>query len=141
MTGHLVDVHAHFVTAEYAAAATAAGHAEPDGMPGWPGWDPDTHLRLMDQWGIGVAMLSVSSPGVHFGDDQAARVLARTVNDYGAGIRRDHRDRFGHFASLPLPDVQGALAEAAYALDELGSDGVAIETSAGGRYLGDKSYE
>jgi hypothetical protein len=120
----MIDVHAHFVTPEYAAAARAAGHTSPDGMPGWPDWDPDTHLRLMDEWDIAVAMLSVSSPGVHFGDDQAARALARTVNEYGTGIRWEHRDRFGHFASLPLPDVQGALAETAYALDELGSDGV-----------------
>lgn len=134
----MIDVHAHFVTAGYAAAARAAGHNSPDGMPWWPDWDPDTHLRLMDQWDIAVAMLSVSSPGIHFDDDQAARVLARTVNEYGASLRGD---RFGHFASLPLPDVEGALAEAAYALDELGSDGVTIETSAGGRYLGDKSYE
>src|SRR5205823_12202954 len=50
-------------------------------------------------------------------------------------------DRFGHFASLPLPDVDGALAELARALDELGSDGVAIETNANGVYLGDARYQ
>ncbi|WP_197535756.1 hypothetical protein [Rhodococcus opacus] len=35
----LVDVHAHFVTDRYIAAARAAGHHQPDGMPGWPNWN------------------------------------------------------------------------------------------------------
>ncbi|WP_410597290.1 amidohydrolase family protein [Amycolatopsis sp. lyj-23] len=136
----LVDVHAHFLTRDYVDAAIAAGHGSPDGMPGWPTWDVAAHLELMDRWGIAVSLLSISSPGVHFGDDAAARKLARHVNDTGAEVRRAHPDRFGHFASLPLPDVDGALAELAYAVDELGCDGVTIETNAGGRYLGDPSF-
>ena len=137
----LIDVHAHFLTARYVAAARAAGHTHPDGMPDYPRWDPAEHLKLMDQWGIRTAVLSISSPGTHFGDDIAARTLTRHVNDIGAAHKRTHPDRFGHFSSLPLPDVEGSLAEAAYALDELGSDGVAIETNAHGRYLGDKSFK
>lgn len=54
---------------------------------------------------------------------------------------REHPRRFGHFANLPLPDVDGALREIAYALDVLGSDGVAVETNANGRYLGDVLFE
>jgi predicted TIM-barrel fold metal-dependent hydrolase len=113
----LVDVHAHFLTDRYVAAARAAGHEKPDGMPGWPAWSADEHLRLMDQWNVETAFLSISSPGVHFGDDTAARLLAQHVNDAGAGLRRDHSDRYGHFASLPLPDVEGALVELSRALD------------------------
>ncbi|WP_410575401.1 amidohydrolase family protein [Amycolatopsis sp. cmx-4-61] len=136
----LVDVHAHFLTPEYVEAAIAAGHGHPDGMPGWPTWDAAAHLELMDRWSIAVSMLSISSPGVHFGDDAAARKLARHVNDTGAEVRRAYPDRFGHFASLPLPDVDGALAELTYAVDELGCDGVTIDTNAGGRYLGDPAF-
>jgi len=58
-------------------------------------------------------------------------------NDFGAYVVRNHPDRFGHFASLPLPDVDGALEALTYALDELGSDGVAIESNNDGLYLGD----
>lgn len=137
----LVDVHAHFVTEEYATAAKAAGHVLPDGMPGWPDWDAGRHLELMDEWGLSTSVLSISSPGVHFGDDEAARALCRQVNDVGAGLARDHPGWFGHFASLPLPDVDGALAEAARALDELGSHGLAVKTNAGGVYLGAAAFE
>ncbi len=135
-TTPLVDVHAHFLTESYVDAARAAGHEHPDGMPAWPDWDPDRHLDLMDTCGIATSVLSISSPGTHFGDDTAARRLSRAVNEHGATLRADHPDRFGHFASLPLPDVEGAIREAVHALDELGSDGVTVETNAGGRYPG-----
>jgi len=112
----LIDVHAHFLTPEYVAAAQRAGHHVPDGMPAWPDWSAQRHLELMDRQGIDRANLSVSSPGVHFGDDFRARVLARRMNDTAAGLVADHRGRFGFFASLPLPDLGGALAEVAHAL-------------------------
>ena len=137
----LIDVHAHFVTDDYVRVAKAAGHLHPDGMPGYPSWDAATHLQLMDQWGVRTSILSISSPGVHFGDDQAARTLARQVNDFGAKVARQHPGRFGHFASLPMPDVEGCVEEAGYALEELGSHGLTIETNAQGSYLGDPSYE
>ncbi|MDI2124744.1 amidohydrolase family protein [Yinghuangia seranimata] len=140
-TTQLIDVHAHFVTARYKEAAVAAGHMFPDGMPGWPDWDPATHISMMDGCGIGRSVLSVSSPGTHFGDDKAARALAREVNEYGTAVAREHPTRFGHLASLPLPDVEGSIAEARYALDVLRSDGVAVETNADGRYLGDPGFE
>jgi predicted TIM-barrel fold metal-dependent hydrolase len=137
MTGGLVDVHAHFVTPEYVAAAQRAGHQRPDGMPGWPVWSVRGHLDLMDRDGIDRAVLSVSSPGVHFGDNAQARVLARTMNDTAAGVVAGHPDRFGMFASLPLPDVPGAIAELDHAFDVLHADGVVLASSTAGWYLGD----
>lgn len=140
-TDQLVDVHAHFVTDSYIASAKAAGHRRPDGMPDYPKWSVEDHLALMARGGIRTSILSISSPGTHFGDDTAARALAREVNEYGANLMRAHPGRFGHFASLPLPDVEGSLIEAAYALDTLGSFGVTLETNAEGSYLGDERYE
>ncbi|WP_405771870.1 amidohydrolase [Streptomyces sp. NBC_00080] len=137
----LIDVHAHFVTDRYIAEAQAAGHVRPDGMPSWPKWSPEAHLMLMDRCRIGRSMLSVSSPGTHFGDTDAARTLTRAVNEYATEVRLQYPERFGHFASLPLPDVQGAVEEAAYALDELGADGLTVETNAHGVYLGDPLFD
>lgn len=137
----LVDVHSHFLTDDYVETASAAGHLHPDGMSRWPTWDPGRQIELMDEWGIAVSLLSISSPGTHFGDDAQSRRVSRQVNDAGAEIRRAHPPRFGHFASLPLPDVDGALAELEYAIDQLGADGVTAESNAGGIYLGDPRYQ
>jgi 6-methylsalicylate decarboxylase len=133
----LIDVHAHFLTESYVRQAVAASHEHPDGMGRWPEWSVDAHLELMDRHGIETAVLSISSPGVHFGDDHAAGRLAQEVNEYAAGLSADHPGRFEFFASLPLPDVAGSLDELAYALGELGAAGVVMMTNAHGRYLGD----
>jgi 6-methylsalicylate decarboxylase len=49
---------------------------------------------------------------------------------------RDHPDRYAGFACLPLPDVDDALAELSYALDELRLDGVVLFSNARGIHLG-----
>jgi len=73
--------------------------------------------RVMDDAGIDVAMLSISTPGVHVGDDTRARALARGVTNsphsspVQAGIVWQLRRPFRY------PDVDGALEELRYALD------------------------
>ncbi|MFD4577702.1 amidohydrolase family protein [Streptomyces sp. NPDC058417] len=136
----LIDTHAHFVTDYYVACARQAGIEHPDAMPGWPTWSAREHMRLMDCVGIDRAILSISSPGVHFGDDDQARALAGHVNDAAAEIVAKHPHRFGFFASLPLPDVGASLSEIGRA-SQLGADGFVVETSAGGVYLADPDYE
>ena len=136
-----LDVHAHFVPDRYRAALEAAGHHQPDGFPNIPAWDPASHMEVLDRLDIRTAFLSISSPGVHFGDDGAARVLARTVNEAGRGAVEAHPGRFGLLASLPLPDIDGALVEVDYAFDTLFADGVVLLTNAGGTYLGDPALE
>ncbi len=136
-----IDVHAHYLTQTYRQACEAAGQLQPDGFPFLPEWNPETSLRLMDHLGIAAALLSISSPGVHFGNDEAARTLARQVNKEGAEIVFAHPGRFGLLASLPLPDIEGALAELTYALDILHADGISLLTQYQGHYLGDPLFE
>jgi predicted TIM-barrel fold metal-dependent hydrolase len=134
-----IDVHAHYLPADYREALIANGHTEPDGFPVLPEWSAEAHLAMMDRVGIGTSMLSVSTPGVAFGEDPAA--WARRVNEAGAQTVRDHPGRFGLFASLPLPDVEAARAELAYALDDLSADGVVLLTNVDGVYVGDERFD
>jgi 6-methylsalicylate decarboxylase len=120
----------------YVAAAQSAGHARPDGMPAWPSWSVEDHLQLMDTAGIARSVLSISSPGVHFGDDVAAAELAIQVNDFMGRLSAENPARFEYFAALPLPDVAGAIAEVRRCLGAPGCAGVGIESNAHGAYLG-----
>ena len=140
----LIDVHAHFLPPRYRDALAEAGIDQPDGFPRVPAWSADEHLAVMDRLGIRAAVLSVSSPGVQFGEGVTASDaidLARHVNDVAAATIAQHPGRFGAFASLPIADVDASLAEIERALDGLGLDGVNVLTHVGGRYLGDAALE
>ena len=102
-----------------------------------PDWSEDAALTAMDELGIETAILSLSSPSVRFLEGEAERGLCRQVNEVGAELRQRRPNRFGLFATLPLPDPEAALGELAYALDTLGADGVILETNIRGVYLGD----
>ena len=140
-TEGLIDVHAHIVPDFYVEAAKAAGITRPDGMPGFPAWNEAAALAVMDRQGVRTAVLSLSSPGAHFGNDAAARALTRRVNELTGAMKARRPDRFGFFATLPLPDVAGALTEMAYAFDQLHADGVVIESNSAGVYPGDAALD
>jgi predicted TIM-barrel fold metal-dependent hydrolase len=134
-----IDVHAHFVPDAYRAALVDNGHAQPDGFPQIPEWSAGEHVAAMDRLEIETSLLSISSPGVHLGDGATAE-RAREVNEAGHRAVVDHPGRFGLLASLPLPDVDAALAEIAYCCDHLDVAGFAVLTNIGGTYLGDAAF-
>ena len=136
-----IDVHAHYVPASYRAALLDNGHGQPDGFPQIPDWSAEEHVAAMDRLGIATSLLSISSPGVHLADEQAARDLAREVNEAGRRAVVDHPGRFGLFASLPLPAVDAAIAEIAHCCDRLDVAGFTLLTNIGGTYLGDPAFQ
>jgi len=134
-----VDIHQHVIPGFYWDASNEDGNAAGGINP--PRWSLDRAIAYLDEAGIDVAVPSISTPGVHFGDDAAARTLARRCNEYLADIKRDRPDRFGGFAVLPLPDIEGSLEQIADALDVLELDGVSVFTNAGGSYMGDSRFD
>ena len=134
-----IDTHQHIVPPAYAAWLDRKGITA-GGLP-LPRWTAHDAIALMDRHGIQTGILSVSTPGVHLGDDAEARSMARQVNEYTADVVAKYPGRFGLFATLTLPDVEGAIAEAAYAFDVLGTDGVVLLASVGGVYVGDPAFD
>jgi 6-methylsalicylate decarboxylase len=132
-----IDVHHHLSPPAYIADLKKS-HV---GLPPTLEWTPEKSLADMDASGVATAILSITTPGVRFGDhdDAAAADLARACNEYGAKLIADHGRRFGMFAALPLPAVDATLKEIEYALDTLKFDGVGMFTSYGNKWLGDPS--
>jgi 6-methylsalicylate decarboxylase len=137
-----IDIHQHFVSPSFLATLGAKNAAAPvPGFAAWKGYSPARAVEALDRVGIATAMLSITAPGVWFGDVKEARTLAREMNEYAAAkMVGDYKGRFGLFAVLPLPDVPGSLQEVEYAFDTLKADGVGVLTSYGNAWLGDASF-
>ena len=133
---HRIDVHCHFSSPGFIEAIKARKTGQ---MP-LMAWTPAKTIEDMDRDGIATSIVSTSEPNVWFGDNEAARRLARECNEYGARLMADYPGRFGVFATLPLPDVDGALREIEYAFDTLKADGACFMSSYQGKYLGDPAF-
>lgn len=138
----LIDVHHHILPPAYLAEAREQVLAQVQNIlpPAVANWTPQKSLEEMDRLGISTSIVSISSPGIWFGNQQAGRSLARKCNEYAAELGRNHPGRFGSFASIPLPDAEGSLKEIAYALDVLKADGICLLSSYGDKWLGDPAY-
>src|SRR5215469_847586 len=131
-----IDTHHHFTIPKLIAESTAKGVNQ----PGLQDWTPQKSLDEMDKGGVATSIISISDPGVWFGDNAAARSLARECNDYAAKVMKDYPGRFGLFATLPMPDVEGSLREIEYAFDTLKADGACLLSSYEGKYLGNPAF-
>lgn len=132
-----IDIHHHFLPPFYKPLAKDWLDRFATGVAAVLAWTPEASLAAMDAAKVERAILSISSPGVHFGDDGQAGEVARLCNDYASALARRHRGRFEFFAALPMPDVDGAIREAERALRLDGARGVGLLSNYGGRYLGD----
>ena len=129
----IVDVHHHLVPPAYI-------RSQP-WFPDWVHqWRPAHSIEAMDRNGIETAILSLSAPGLTTADPAEARALARECNEYGARLAADHPGRFGNFASIAPMDIDGALEEAAYALDVLKAQGIGLMTSYDRVYLASEKF-
>jgi predicted TIM-barrel fold metal-dependent hydrolase len=131
-----IDVHYHGNSPGFIGAIKARN----TGQTALMNWTPAKALEDMDRDSVATVMMSTSEPSVYFGDAAAARALARECNEYFARLVSDRPMRFGMFATLPLPDVDGTLREIEYAFDTLKADGACFMSSYEGKYLGDPTF-
>ena len=131
-----IDAHMHFTPARYRAEIVDRA------LPAFPlpAWSAERALAFMDAHSIDKAVLSLSPPGVAFGDQTLGEHLARLVNEATAREVAAHPSRFAGLAVLPLPDVDRAIAELHHALDVLGLAGVVLLSNVLGRYPGDPAF-
>ena len=135
LKAHRIDVHHHHTPPPYVAALTAKN------IPGpVRDWTPEKSIADMDRAGVATALTSITTPALRFLDEAGARKVARECNEYTAKLVTDSRGRFGMFAAMPMPHVEGTLQEVAYALDTLKADGVGLLTSYGDKWLGDPAF-
>jgi predicted TIM-barrel fold metal-dependent hydrolase len=131
-----IDTHHHVIPPDYRKALQKAGIAEAGGRE-LPDWSPGASLQTMAELGIGTAIVSVSTPGTTFLPNPAdAAALARDLNDYTAELAATQPDRFGFFATVPMPDIDASVSEIVRGLDELKADGVVLLANNAGVYLG-----
>ena len=137
-----IDVHQHLLPPEYVAALTTQGMAAwayPAFTPG--GASIDSAIAMMDENRIATGIVSLSAPGLAVWDDAEASTLACKVNEAAADLVKARPDRFGMFAAVPLPDIDGSLEAIRHAYDDLQTDGVVLMANSRGVYLGDSSLD
>lgn len=95
---------------------------------------PEERLRDMDEQGIDVQVVSIHTPffSYHLDSDQG-RQLAREVNDEIAGMTQQWPERFAGLATLPVQDVDTAIAELDRAVNVLGLKGAELDTVVNGQ--------
>lgn len=101
----------------------------------------EQRLRVMDENGIDLQVLSPAAPAAQGVPAEQSVPLARALNDRVAAAMAAHPDRFQGLASLPTPDPAAAAVEAKRAISELGMCGVMINGHTGGRFLDAPEYD
>lgn len=141
--GGWIDTHHHFFSPEYQKAWLDWDAARK--IPSFESqraWTVARDLEELDRNNVRAAVLSVSStPGLWIdGTTATANRLARSQNEFGARMVRDHPGRYALFATLPMLDIESTMRELEYALDTLKADGIGLQTSYGDKWPGDPSY-
>jgi 6-methylsalicylate decarboxylase len=131
-----IDIHHHFAPPAWVAQVKGRPLLQPANTT----WTPEKSIDDLDRAGSAAAVISITNPGLWFGDNQTTNRIARACNEYGAKLVQQYPTRFGLFAAMPLPDIDATLKEIVYAYDVLKTDGVGLFTSYGDTWLGNAAF-
>jgi aminocarboxymuconate-semialdehyde decarboxylase len=103
---------------------------------------PEARLEPMDRMGVEIQGLATFvSEYFYWAPATAAAESARIQNDHLAAVAEAHPDRFALFgATVPLQDVDLAIAEMDRAVDELGFKGLQIGGTVDGHNLDEPRF-
>ena len=127
-----IDVHRHFVPPGYIVDKQRKYLNDRSTIP--------AQIEEMDKSGTALSVISISVSDLNFRTLEDGRKFSRMANEFSAKLIADHPGRFGQFAYVPFPDVDGTLKEIEYALDTLKADGVFMRTNYGDKFLGDEIF-
>lgn len=104
-----------------------------------PMFDWDRRVRDMNEAGVDLAIVSLTTPNVYWGGEEVSAETAVFMNDHMAAGQTAYPDRIRWFASLPWQYPQRALAELERALTA-GAKGVYVSANVGGMSLTDPRF-
>jgi 2,3-dihydroxybenzoate decarboxylase len=100
----------------------------------------ELRLQHMDEAGIDVQVLALTSPGVQTLDGATAVAIARSANDQLAAAIRRHPTRFAGMIAVAPQRPAEAAAEIQRGVNELGLRSVVINSHTQGEYLSDPKF-
>ena len=97
-------------------------------------------ISIMDQAGVDVHVLSLTSPGVQCLDADAGTALATLANDQLVEIIKRHPTRYAGLASFAPQDPARAAKEIDRAINKLKLNGLIVNSSTNGEYLDNRKF-
>jgi 2,3-dihydroxybenzoate decarboxylase len=97
-------------------------------------------LKIMDEVGIDMQVLSLSFPGVEALDPSDATSMSKRVNDELFAVTQKYLGRFAGFAAIAPQNPDAAANELERAVKELGFKGAMVNSHTRGEYLDDRKY-
>jgi predicted TIM-barrel fold metal-dependent hydrolase len=100
----------------------------------------EKRLRIMDENGVDMHLLSLTAPGVQMFDADTATGLATLANDRLAEVIQRHPDRFAGLASFAPQSPKRAAAEMERAINKLKLNGFIVNSHTNNEYLDHPKY-
>jgi predicted TIM-barrel fold metal-dependent hydrolase len=97
-------------------------------------------IQIMDQAGVDMHLLSLTSPGVQMFNTDRATGLAALANDRLAEVIKKHPKRFAGLASFAPQDPKAAAKEIDRAINRLKLNGLIVNSHTNGEYLDDRKF-
>jgi aminocarboxymuconate-semialdehyde decarboxylase len=148
VAGRVIDVHAHGTPQRYQRAVLSgrdwhglsAATGELDNQRNH--WQPDRRIEEMDRLGVDVQLISPTDGFYQYHREPSeTAAIAVECNDEMAEMATAHPDRFMGLGTLPLQDVDLAIAEMERCMGPLGLRGFMIDDHVNNRTYDDPFFD